>query len=73
MVGGFVCAAVIILEGIFADRVSFSTWAVYLSITGTLLLMKYLRLRRRHELIFGILQLLLAAVFFVMFVIRLVR
>ena len=71
--GGMVCAVIIVLEAICADRVSAGTWAVYLSMTGTMLLVKYLRLRKRLELIFGAAQLVLAAVFFVMTVLRLVR
>ncbi len=72
-VGGIVCALVIVLEAVFSDQVNFSTWAVYLSMTGTMLLVKYFGLRKKHELVFGVLQLLLAAMFFVMYVVRLVR
>ena len=71
-VGGIVCAVVIVLEAIFADAFNMSVWAVYLSMTGTMLLMKYIRLRKRHELIFGAAQLILAAAFLVMYIIRLV-
>ena len=71
-VGGIVCAVVIVLEAIFADAFNMSVWAVYLSMTGTMLLMKYIRLRKRHELVFGAAQLVLAAVFLVMYIIRLV-
>ena len=72
-VGGLVCAAIIILEAFFTHQVNMNTWAVYLSMTGTMLLVKYLHLKKRHELIFGVLQLVLAAVFLVMYVIQLVR
>lgn len=75
-IGGSVCAAIIVLEAIFTDfstRVVLSTWAVYLSMTGTMLLMKYIWLKKKHELIFGVLQLAIAAVFFVLYVIKLVR
>ena len=72
-VGGFVCMIIIILEAIFAGQVNFGTWAVYLSMTGTMLLVKYFQLKKKHELIFGAAQLILAAIFLVMFVIRLVR
>jgi len=72
-IGGLVCMVIILLETIFAESVNVSTWAVYLSMTGTMLLVKYLRLKRKHELIFAVIQLILAAVFFVMYVIRLVR
>ena len=72
-IGGLVCAVVIILEAFFADQVNMSTWAVYLSMTGTMLLVKYIKLKKKHELIFGLLQLVLAAAFLVMYAIRLVR
>ncbi len=72
-VGGIVCALVIIFEAIFARQVNFSIWAVYLSMTGTMLLTKYRRLGKKHELIFGACQLILAAIFLAMYVIRLVR
>jgi hypothetical protein len=75
-IGGLVCASIIVLEAIFSDfanQVTFAAWAVYLSMTGTMLLVKYIRLKKKHELVFGILQLAVAAIFFVMYVIRLVR
>lgn len=72
-VGGLVCMVVILFEAIFADHVNFSTWAVYLSMTGTMLMVKYLRLKKKHELIFGLLQLALAAAFLVMYILRIVR
>ena len=72
-VGGLVCGAVILLEAIFAKQVSLSTWAVYLSMTGTMLLVKYFRLKKKHELVFGLAELALAAVFFIMYAVRLAR
>jgi hypothetical protein len=71
-VGGVICAFVILFEAIFSDIVSFSTWAVYLSMTGTALLVKYSILRKKHELIFGLLQVILAAIFMVMYMKRMV-
>ncbi|WP_350453818.1 DUF6442 family protein [Slackia heliotrinireducens] len=65
-VGGLVCAVIIVLEWLLANRVSLSIWAVYLSMTGTMLLTKYLSLKKPHELVFGIVQLALAAVFLVL-------
>ena len=72
-VGGMLCAVIIILEAFFAEQINMSTWAVYLSMTGTMLMVKYIHLKKRHELAFGLMELALAAVFFVMYVIRLVR
>jgi uncharacterized membrane protein HdeD (DUF308 family) len=72
-VGGLACALVLILEAIFADHVNPATWFVYLSMTGTNLMVKYVKMRKKHELVFGILQLALALVFLVMFILKLVR
>ena len=72
-VGGIVCMVVILVEAIFTGSVNFSTWAVYLSMTGTMLMVKYLRLKKKHELIFGLLQLALAAAFLIMYIVRIVR
>ncbi len=72
-VGGFVCVAIIILESIFSDNVNYSTWSVYLSMTGTMLLVKYFHLKKKHELVFGTLQLILAAMFFIMYAVQLRR
>lgn len=71
-VGGCVCMVIILLETIFSQQVNISTWAVYLSMTGTTLLTKYARLRKKHELILGLLELALAAAFLVIHVVRLV-
>ena len=69
-VGGIVCMLLIILEAVFAKEVNPGTWAVYLSMTGTLLVYKYTRLKKKHELVTGVIQLMLAAVFFVMCITR---
>ena len=70
-VGGLMCGLIIVLEAIFADRVNPAVWAVYLSMTGTMLTVKYARLKKKHDLVFGIAQLALAAAFLVMFIIQL--
>lgn len=66
IVGGLVCAAIIFYDAFVGRSQSFATWAVYLSITGTTLFVKYLKLGRKHELIFGLLQLVLALVFLIL-------
>ena len=71
-VGGIVCALIILFESLFSDKVSSSTWGVFLSISGTMLLVKYIQLKKLHELIFAILELLLAVIFIVVYVIKLV-
>ena len=73
--GGFVCVAILILEAILSDynsRVVYAIWAVYLTITGTTLLAKYIKLKKKHELICGLIELIIAAAFLIMYIIRLV-
>jgi preprotein translocase subunit SecY len=70
-VGGIVCAFIIIFESIVSDFVSLSTWAVYLSMTGTTLLVKYSILRRKHELLLSLLELALAIICMGMYIKRL--
>lgn len=65
IVGGFVCAALIIYNAFTGESQSFGTWAVYLSITGTTLFVKYLKLGKKHELVFGLCQLALALAFLI--------
>lgn len=69
-VGGCVCAVIILLDAVLSDAPSFAAWAVYLSMTGTTLLVKFIKLRKKHELIFGVLQLALAAAFLAMHIAR---
>ena len=69
MVGGLLCIALIILESLYAQKPNMSYWGVYLSMTGTMLMFKYYRLRRTHELVFGIIQILLAVAFFAIHII----
>lgn len=73
-VGGMVCMAVILLSAVF-DRfgspATYAAWAVYLSMAGTTFVTKYGALQKKHELILGCFYLVLAAVFLVLFVLKL--
>lgn len=62
-VGGILCCVIIFIEAFIFNKVSFNMWAVYLAIAGTTLLVKFHYRRKKHELIFGIMELILAAVF----------
>ena len=68
--GGMVCMFILIIEAIFNGEFNLAVSAVYLSMTGTMLLVKYLELKKKHELVFAVIQLILAAVFFVMYVLK---
>ena len=61
-VGGLVCVLIVLLNLISKSsdpKVSFAVWAVYGLMQGALFLVKYVKLRRAHELVRTILYLLL--------------
>ncbi len=68
-VGIIVCGLLSVLHGIFADTPDYSIWTVYFSVLATTMLVKFAKLRRRHELAFGLLYLGFC-VFFLVFYLR---
>ena len=72
-VGSIICALIIVLETFFADQVNLSILALYFAMTGTMLISKYRKLKKIHQLIFGLIQLALAAICLVLYIMRLVR
>lgn len=66
-VGVIVCGILSVLHAIFADTPDFSIWTVYFSVLATTMLVKYVRLRKRHELAFGLLYLGFCIFFFVLY------
>lgn len=71
-IGMIVCCIVAILQTIFTEAISFESWMIYFSIIGTIFTVKYVKLRRQHELFLAILYAVFFIFFSVMFVIRLV-
>ena len=69
-VGMLVCCLIAVLEVIFTSRVNYASWTIYFSILGTLFLVKYLSLRKRHELLMTILCLALFVFFFTLYLLR---
>lgn len=74
-VGGVVCMLIVFLNVIFSDRsiVSYTAWAIYLTMTGTQFLYKFIKLRKKHELVIAIFDLILAVIFFVFVVTDIVK
>lgn len=70
-VGMLVCCAIAILEVIFTGKPGLGTWAIYFSILATLMLVKYIKLRRRHELWITILYIFCFAAFLTAYVLQL--
>lgn len=69
-VGMMVCGLISVLNGIFGDSVAFSVWVVMWAIWSSIFLVKYRRLRRRHELLLGLLYAGLSVFFFVLYLHR---
>ena len=61
--GGLVCMVIIMLEGMVKKTVNMGTWAVWMTMSSTMLLCKYARLKKKHELVFGLIEAVLAVFF----------
>ena len=70
-VGGLMCTLIIVLETFFAEEYNLGIWAIYLSMTATMLLAKYKSFKKKSELAAGLILLVLAVVFLVADVVRL--
>ena len=64
VVGMMVCVALTLIHGALQKRMDNSAWTVMFSIMSTVMLVKYVKLRRRHELMIGLIYLLCAVIFF---------
>ena len=64
-VGIMVCGVLSILHVIFQDTIDYSAWTVYFSALTTVMIVKFIKLRRRHELVLGLFYGVCCAVFFV--------
>ena len=64
LVGVMVCTALTLIHTIIREGVDTSAWTVMFSILSAIMLVKYAKLRRRHELVVGLLYLVSAICFF---------
>ncbi len=69
-VGMMVCGLLSVLHAIFLESVEFSVWVVMWAISASVFLVKYRRLHKRHELIFGLFYGALSIFFFVLYLRR---
>lgn len=66
-VGTFTCGLLAILHVIFLETLDYSAWTVYFSVLATTMLVKYVKLRRRHELVIGVFYAACCVMFFVLY------
>ena len=64
-VGTLVCGLLTILQAVFQNSVVYGIWTLMFSILATTSLVKFARLRQRHELIGGVAYLVSAIFFFI--------
>lgn len=67
-VGMLVCCLISVLDVLFTDKVNCITWTIYFSMLGTRFLVKYIKLRKKHELFFSLIYLIISIAFFVMYI-----
>lgn len=48
------CALISMLHAIFRDKPDFAVWIVQFGMLSTVMLVKFVKLRRRHELLLGL-------------------
>lgn len=69
-VGMLVCCLISVLHAIFRDGPDYSAWTVLWAAYATVCLFKYAKLRRRHELLFGLLYTGFSLFFFAVYLHR---
>ena len=72
-VGGILCAFLVVLECFVRDSVNLGLCAVYMSMCGTMLLFKGIELKKKYELIGGVVQLVIAVALLIVHIIRILR
>lgn len=60
-----ICALISVLHAIFRDSVDYAVWTVQFGMMATVMLVKFSKLRRRHELLLGLLYAGFSVFFFV--------
>lgn len=65
-IGLLICCLLSVLEVLFRDRVNTASYTIFFGILATTMLLKYAKLRRKHELLVAVLYLALFVFFFVL-------
>ena len=67
-VGILMCGIISILKGLLTEKgTEPAVWTVYFSVLATTMLVEFVKLRRRHELLLGLLYLAFCVTFFVFY------
>lgn len=66
-VGILICGLLSVLHAVFRDTVDYGVWTVYFSALTTIMIFKYIKLRKWHELVFGLFYGVCCVTFFVFY------
>ena len=66
-VGGFMCGVLAVLHVIFTETLDYGIWTVYFCVLAATMIVKFAKLRKRHELVIGLLYGACCVVFFVFY------
>jgi len=66
-VGIIMCGLLSVLRVIFSDALDYGIWTVYFSVLTTTMIVKYVKLRRRHELMLGLSYAACCVMFFIFY------
>ena len=69
--GGLLCMLIVLLESFFTDDVNTGLWAVYTTMTGISYLYVYAKLKKRKDIVYGVLYAVLAVAFLVLHILDL--
>lgn len=72
-VGALVCCVISLLSSMLAHTMLYSPWAIYFSIIATQWFVRFIKMRRKSDLVLAILFIILDVLAFVGLVIRLVE
>ena len=66
-VGGLMCGVLAVLHVVFTEALDYGVWTVYFSVLATTRIVKFVKLRRRHELLIGQFYVVCWIMFFVFY------
>ena len=69
-VGMLICALISVLHASFRHSVDYAVWTVQFGMMATVMLVKYVKLKKRHELLLGLAYLVFSIMFFLLYLSR---
>lgn len=71
-VGVTLCAVLNLLDVLFSNEVNYETWAIYAAIIGTMSIVSAIRLKKKSDMVCGMILLIVAVLFVISYLKQLV-